>query len=123
MNTMVINQEVEEANEEKKSRIVQDDSNLKQALRQWQDHLAFIKQQQEDTLKSNKQLAKERSNAEHLHLNLLLGLGKKRKPSSDDNDSSNDTHSESEHAGSRMNTEIIDLEERDKDTAKKLRRL
>ena len=44
MNTMVINREVEEANEEKESGTVQDDSDLKQALRQWQDHLAFIKQ-------------------------------------------------------------------------------
>jgi len=32
MNTMVINQDVEEANEEKESGTVQDDSDLKQAL-------------------------------------------------------------------------------------------
>ena len=59
MNTIIINWEVEEANEEKESGTVQDNSDLKQALQQRQDYLAFIKQQQEDASKSDKQLAKE----------------------------------------------------------------
>ena len=91
MDDLIWAQQLQEKEEEKESGTVQDDSDLKQALRQWQDHLAFLNQLEMDAKKTQEEKEKEKEAAERRRENLLLGLKNKRSCDNDNNENDNDS--------------------------------
>ena len=78
MTTMLLQFEIDEARELRKSGMVQNDSDIKQAFRNWREHEQCLEQEKEDAKKPQEVLDKEAEEAAIHRRNLLLGLKNKR---------------------------------------------
>ena len=112
MARLLIKLDMDEEKEARESGTVQNDSDLNQALRQWRDHEQFLKQQDEDTSKSQEQQDKEVNEVKIYHQNFLLELCNKQKIQESDDD----TQFESD-------TLCTDQLKTDADTVKKIKQL
>jgi len=77
MTTMLLQFEIDEARELRESGTVQNDSDIKQALRNWREHEQCLEQEKEDAKKPQEVLDKEAEEAAIHRRNLLLGLKNK----------------------------------------------
>ena len=112
MARLLIKLDMDEEKEARESGTVQNDSDLNQALHQQQDHEQFLKQQDEDTSKSQEQQDKEVNEVKIYHQNFLLELCNKQKIQESDDD----TQFESD-------TLCTDQLKTDADTVKKIKQL
>ncbi|KAF8453193.1 hypothetical protein BDZ91DRAFT_749684 [Kalaharituber pfeilii] len=96
MSSLLIQLEVDDRQEAKESGTVQNDSDLKQVLRLWKDHMDAMTKDTEDKKKVKEELQAEQEAASQRRNNLLLTRSQKRKTTSPVNlDSSDDEESPS----------------------------